>query len=727
MPDPDQLMSNPQARMFNGSYDFSIEGGIFNNIAGNLNVMKFQESGERGLFLLYQSACASAVFNAEARFPPPLCHSGTRESILGDLKTWIDSPGDLSDIRWLYGPAGAGKSAIAQTLAETCSKDDTLAGSFFFWRSDSSRNNPRQLFTTIAFQLAILIPELRPIINSVVLDNPYILTSSIEAQFNALIVGPCLKAQLGLDDELAPAKMRGAKWNLLKMRGKKRSRSGDEQKQSKRSIRRILIIDGLDECLDTHDQLRVLSILSNGMQKHGLPFRLLIASRPEPRIREAFRGPHFERNCLWTCLDDNFQASCDIRRFLQDEFCLILERHSETMEHVPRPWPTTAQIEHLVEKASGHFIYPSTVLKFINDDGAVPADRLDVILGLAMPEKSDSPFAALDALYRQILSKATNKTLLLRILGVLVLYRAVSHEPGNSEVFLALLQIPLGTVRATLSGAHSLFREPSPVESGFEFCHASFTDFLLDPDRSLEFFVDQPRYHDYLAQSCLDVLLQDTHTATNIVPQARWYALDFWGRHCAASAAGNPDMTLSPELTSKLSTFDVYAAATEVVWTLGRRRGGSVQAVGLSSPKTTYVVCELLVDFLEGAYRVWFQLQNKPGLRLQQFHDISTKGFTIKASTCACFSRDQSPHDGQTHEAVLCPDQTKHKEPQISVALSPDLDASIVSGVDDPADLNVKFDRPVSLIRTAVRHIASQHRSGLVFMQICPLSDTEGA
>ncbi|KAF9069178.1 hypothetical protein BDP27DRAFT_1182389, partial [Rhodocollybia butyracea] len=168
-----------------------------------------------------------------------------------------------------------------------------------------------------------------------------------------------------------------------------------------------IIIDGLDECSDSRNQQRILSVLRNAMYKHPLPFRILIASRPEPRIKESFNSPHLRSICRWMPLDDHlFQASREIRVFLQDKFQEILQLHSHTMEHVPHPWPTDNQIDILVRKASGHFIYPSTVIKYIDDDGAVPADRLDVVLGIQPPEGTESPFAELDALYHQILSAA---------------------------------------------------------------------------------------------------------------------------------------------------------------------------------------------------------------------------------------------------------------------------------------------------------------------------------
>ena len=55
----------------------------------------------------------------------------TREKILKIIMDWINHPRPRRRIVWLNGPAGAGKSAIAQTIAMRCS-DEKLAASFFF-------------------------------------------------------------------------------------------------------------------------------------------------------------------------------------------------------------------------------------------------------------------------------------------------------------------------------------------------------------------------------------------------------------------------------------------------------------------------------------------------------------------------------------------------------------------------------------------------------------------
>ncbi|KIK58405.1 hypothetical protein GYMLUDRAFT_171062, partial [Collybiopsis luxurians FD-317 M1] len=129
---------------------------------------------------------------------------------------------------------------------------------------------------------------------------------------------------------------------------------------------RILIIDGLDECSHSHNQQRVLSILAEMAQKYDLPIRILVCSRPEPRIKECFDGLKFRNICRWISLDSTYEASRDIRVFLEDGFKDILTRHSLSMGHIRRPWPTSKQIEYLVQKSSGQFIYASTVLKYMD-------------------------------------------------------------------------------------------------------------------------------------------------------------------------------------------------------------------------------------------------------------------------------------------------------------------------------------------------------------------------
>ena len=127
------------------------------------------------------------MHDSSARYPPPLCHPMTREKVLKIITDWVDDSYPCQRIMWLNGPAGAGKSAIAQTIAE-CYKDSRLAASFFFLRNTSDRGVATRLFSTLAWQLAKSIPETLPYIESPLQMEPLLYTKTIGIQFDRLVV-----------------------------------------------------------------------------------------------------------------------------------------------------------------------------------------------------------------------------------------------------------------------------------------------------------------------------------------------------------------------------------------------------------------------------------------------------------------------------------------------------------------------------------------------------------
>jgi len=90
---------------------------------------------------LLQAATAPGAFhNSLERFDPPKCHPHTREAVRKKILDWVMKKIDTDAfILWLYGAAGAGKSAIAQTIAEVCHELKLLLASFFFSRSSPHR------------------------------------------------------------------------------------------------------------------------------------------------------------------------------------------------------------------------------------------------------------------------------------------------------------------------------------------------------------------------------------------------------------------------------------------------------------------------------------------------------------------------------------------------------------------------------------------------------------
>ncbi|KJA19303.1 hypothetical protein HYPSUDRAFT_204702 [Hypholoma sublateritium FD-334 SS-4] len=366
------------------SKDVTINGGIFTAVTTSPTQM--------GIDILVKASNPNAMHNSSARYDPPKCHPGTREAILEHIMQWIFGSDDRDAlILWLYGPAGAGKSAILQSIAEKCAALDILLASFFFSRSDSSRDHPGPLIATIASQISARIPEMSTALHAAIVRDPMIFEKTLDAQIDLLIVEPLR--------------------HLVQ--------SGYFAYHS--SSPRLVLIDGLDECDDQGQRRGVLRAIARALCVHKLPFIFLVSSRPETDIRFSFDSA--ELADLWDSLvlDNSYTTRDDIRLFLTDSFQYIKETHP-LKEHIPPSWPTSSVIDTLIAKSSGQFIYPSVIIQYISALNVSPRQQLDVVLGIRAARSSDVPFAEIDALYMHILSSVQDTQLMLDILAILMNY-----------------------------------------------------------------------------------------------------------------------------------------------------------------------------------------------------------------------------------------------------------------------------------------------------------------
>jgi hypothetical protein len=191
-------------------------------------------------------------------------------------------------------------------------------------------------------------------------------------------------------------------------------------------------------------------------------------------------------------LDDRYEPDSDIRIFLASKFQDIREAHPSRAD-LPQPWPPEEDIDHLVKKSSGQFIYVSTIMKFLSSPRHWPPDRLAIIFGI-LPRGKLTPFAEMDALYVQILRSACeNLPKALEIFAFLLLIHHPWLKPTPRFV-TSFLSYRRGELASILSDLHSIIAVPtSPAdeEIPLRFYHASLGDFLLDHSRSGdEFFID---------------------------------------------------------------------------------------------------------------------------------------------------------------------------------------------------------------------------------------------
>ena len=376
-----------------------------------------------------------------ARFPPPQCHPMTRKKVLKLISDWIDDSYPRQRIMWLNGPAGAGKSAIAQTIAERY-KDSRLAASFFFLRNAPDRGVASRLFLTLAWQLTTSIPETLPYIESALKAERLLYSKSINIQFDHLVVKVFE--------------------NVLR------------DKPALRPGKTLVVIDGVDECAGERDQILFLTLIADALAQSSIPLRFLICSRPELHIKETFDTENMEKLMHAVVLDEKFAPDDDIWRYLEDELFRIF-----TTRHIS-PLPSNSDIQHLVEKASGQFIYASTIIKFIDDEDCHPKEQLDIILSLR-PVTSSSPYALLDQLYIQILSQQPDVRLL-RDTFVLV----IALETAYFWFICRRLRISEEKLQRKLRKMHSLLRISDYSITTY---HLSLSDFFQDKKRSGKYHI----------------------------------------------------------------------------------------------------------------------------------------------------------------------------------------------------------------------------------------------
>ncbi|KAJ7678013.1 hypothetical protein DFH06DRAFT_564613 [Mycena polygramma] len=431
------------------------------NVSGNMN--NIQRQAESGLNILHRAVAGGAFHDSLERYPQPRCHPETRTEMLQDLHQWSSQTDSGSSILWLHGPAGAGKSAIAQSFCQMLEAEGRLGATFFFKRGDASRGSGNKLFPTIAYQLARSLTELKQVISAIVEDDPSIVDKDLSTQVLKLLIEPS----------------RRSTWNH----------------------NLAIIIDGLDECQDQHIQQQIL--LSLGMMTRELhfPLRILVASRPEPHLQEVFWGAlnniHRPLN-----INQSFEA---VHTYLADEFARIHREHWQTMAMVGNPWPTSNIIEKLTDKSSGYFVYAATVIRFIDDRDFRPTERLDMIMGID-GAGSEAPFAALDQLYLQILLAvpAARHPQLLEVMAVI----AAKFNLSGLHIE-QLLELQPGDAHLILRHLHSVLNVPQDTGQQITVHHASFLDFLDDPTRSQAFHIGESQktnlVHHILKALSLDV------------------------------------------------------------------------------------------------------------------------------------------------------------------------------------------------------------------------------
>ncbi|KAF7762216.1 hypothetical protein Agabi119p4_8809 [Agaricus bisporus var. burnettii] len=359
------VLSNPVFTHQSSHYQSSLNGGF---------QPEFQTKSDhstQGIDILRESSAPEAAFDSDSRRYAPSCFPGTRSQYIEDILDWGTTQSAFPMYR-MTGPAGVGKTAIAQTCAEELRSRCHLGASFFFTVhrcSDYSR-----FFTSIAYQLSSKSPDYHEILDKKLRLDPTIVRKQLRSQFRELIVEPIREL------ELAGKPVGG----------------------------RVILVDGLDECRDKEAQREIIEIVITSISNRSTPFYWAFFSRPEPQIEAAFADHRVASLCISTFLPISRGIDGEIELYLRCGLQNILRRRGITTTD---PWPSESDMHALVSAAQGLYIYAATVLRFVGrtDTQYDPQELLDIVLKASTQSSDDgsmrTPFEELDAFYTLILQR----------------------------------------------------------------------------------------------------------------------------------------------------------------------------------------------------------------------------------------------------------------------------------------------------------------------------------
>jgi hypothetical protein len=441
--------------------------------------------------------------------PNLVCLRDTRKALIEDIIKWIYSIEESrgAEIFWLSDVAGAGKSAIAHTIAQYCNDHGLLGSSFFFDCNIPDRRTPQKLFTTIARDLIRLGNKFADHISLVVEEDRSVVSACQTRQFEKLILEPALRHRIG------------------------------------RAV--VIVIDGLDEGYD----LETLKILRHRVPELPGNFRIFMTSRPlDDIVTDLSDTGHVYQRSIDIHGDSNQR---DIGVYIRNRLHYISSRKQLAVE-----WPGEERTSDLISRSGGLFVWVSIVSEYLRT-AAHPDRKLSTIL--YERNLSDiSMDAKMDALYSEVLSTCNwaDKDFVddyHLIMGTIMATKAPLSLIALKSLHRQQAELDIdGVLRPLSSLLTGLFDKNQPIH----ILHLSFRDFITCRAQSSlihqRFYINEKEHNRRLATVCLQVLNEDLTSHTpgtgylnesasdiegipSIVPsdvsETVWYACRFWMEH----------------------------------------------------------------------------------------------------------------------------------------------------------------------------------------------------
>ncbi|MFY7913662.1 MAG: TIR domain-containing protein [Rubrivivax sp.] len=246
-----------------------------------------------------------------------------RKALFERLRQWLDDPRG-SQVLWLCGGSGLGKSAVAAMLAHQWGETGAV---HFCVAGHVDKGDPRRAVLSIAYQLSTYLDTYRARLMALDLERE--VEKDARALFDALLVGP-LAGDFPVPDQA---------W--------------------------LVVIDALDEATQADGSNDLAELVGQEWRKLPAWLRLAVTSQPDVEVQA------WMSDVPVILLDgEDAEQRADVRAYLERE---LAEQGRTTMPQV---------LDQIVERSEGAFQYAVLLLEEIRQGRCNPEDAIELPRGM---------------------------------------------------------------------------------------------------------------------------------------------------------------------------------------------------------------------------------------------------------------------------------------------------------------------------------------------------------
>ena len=383
---------------------------------------------------------------------------GTREPILNKITAWAtNGPGQnnvpQSNIYWIYGLPGIGKTALAHSICEILDDRKQLVGAFFCQKDDTNSSEPRNILPTLIYKLAETSPTFRKVVAECLRNYPNLTNESMKDTFFLDLI---------------------------------RSLPHHPNEHSL-----VFVIDALDECDNTQGREDALKSLTDAATLAPW-LKIVITSRPEADIQRFFNGLASSSHLSYDLAIDP-KASDDLRTFARSQFDSVAKRW-----HLSTPWPNEADFNRIISRANGLFIFIKTLVLSLKKCKDPEESLKETLQGSA-----GTGLISLYGLYSSILRANSNIGGFWRLIVVIT---TAQYRPLCKEPIAQLTGVKLNLVETFVDDLSSLLYRDGGDNGPIRVRHLSISDFVLSD--LCDYRIELREAHAQQGITCLETMIK---------------------------------------------------------------------------------------------------------------------------------------------------------------------------------------------------------------------------